>query len=81
MPKKVSPSVQMEQALREGPPQGTMDLGRLMVETAALWVRQARELEREAFLRRPWGQRPTTALRPVTGSPEVRSSTSPGANP
>jgi transposase-like protein len=51
----------MEQALREGLSQGIMDLGRLMVATAALWVQQAMELEREAFLQRPWGQRPPTA--------------------
>jgi hypothetical protein len=31
----------MEQALREDPSQQIMDLGRLMVETAALWVPRA----------------------------------------
>lgn len=57
MPKKIVPSEQMEQALREKLLRGVMDLSDLLVSTSALWIQRTLEREREIFLQRPWAQR------------------------
>jgi len=62
MPKKILPSEQKEQAIRERLSAGVMDLSSLMVETAALWIQRALERERETFLKRPWAQRSDDAV-------------------
>ena len=61
MPRKIVPSEQMEQALCAKLSQGLLDLSSLLVDTATVWIQKALEREREAFLHRPWAQRPADA--------------------